>query len=50
MAMGLEAHVTVIDKSLDRLKQLDEQFGSKLNTLFATVDAIEQQRDRAPTW
>ena len=42
MAMGLEAHVTVIDKSLDRLKQLDEEFGSKLYTQFATVDAIEQ--------
>jgi len=42
MAMGLEAHVTVIDKSLDRLKQLDEMFGSKLYTQYATVDAIEQ--------
>jgi alanine dehydrogenase len=42
MAMGLEAHVTVIDKSLDRLKQLDEMFGSKLYTQFATVDAIER--------
>jgi alanine dehydrogenase len=41
MAMGLEANVTVIDKSLDRLKQLDEMFGSKLYTQFATVDAIE---------
>jgi alanine dehydrogenase len=41
MAMGLEAHVTVIDKSLDRLKQLDEMFGAKLNTIYATVDAIE---------
>jgi alanine dehydrogenase len=41
MAMGLEANVTVIDKSLDRLKQLDEQFGSKLYTQYATVDAVE---------
>jgi alanine dehydrogenase len=41
MAMGMEAHVTVIDKSLDRLKQLDEMFGSKLYTQYATVDAIE---------
>jgi len=36
MAMGMEAHVTVIDKSLDRLKMLDLQFGSKLNTIFST--------------
>src|SRR5262247_4500718 len=41
MAMGVEANVTVIDKSLDRLKQLDEMFGSKLYSQFATVDAIE---------
>ncbi len=41
-AMGLEAYVTVVDKSLDRLKQLDEQFGSKLYTAFATVDTIEK--------
>jgi alanine dehydrogenase len=42
MAMGLEAYVTVVDKSLDRLKQLDEQFGSKLYTAYATVDTIER--------
>ena len=42
MAMGMEAQVTVIDKSLRRLQELDLQFGSKLNTIFATTDAIEQ--------
>ncbi|HYE00131.1 MAG TPA: alanine dehydrogenase [Alphaproteobacteria bacterium] len=42
MAMGLEAHVTVIDKSLQRLKELDMQFGPMLNTIYSTVDAIEQ--------
>ncbi len=41
MAMGLEAHVTVIDKSLPRLYELDLQFGPMLNTIFSTVDAIE---------
>ena len=41
MAMGLEAHVTVIDKSLERLYALDLQFGAKLSTVFSTVDAIE---------
>ncbi|MGH6947936.1 MAG: alanine dehydrogenase [Kiloniellales bacterium] len=41
MAMGMEAHVTVIDKSLPRLYELDLQFGAKLNTIFSTVDAIE---------
>jgi len=42
MAMGLEAHVIVIDKSLRRLYELDLQFGAKLHTVFATMDAIEQ--------
>ena len=42
MAMGLEAHVTVIDRSLDRLYELDLQFGPKLNTIYSTVDAIER--------
>jgi alanine dehydrogenase len=41
VAMGMEAHVTVIDKSLPRLQELDFQFGCRLNTIFATVDAIE---------
>jgi len=42
MAMGMEASVTVLDKSLDRLKELDFQFGSKLNTIYATRAAIEE--------
>jgi alanine dehydrogenase len=41
MAMGMEAHVTVIDKSLGRLKELDFQFGCRLNTIYSTVDALE---------
>lgn len=41
MAMGLEAHVTILDKSLQRLQQLDMQFGPTLNTIFSTVDALE---------
>ena len=43
MAVGLEASVTIIDKSLSRLKELDLQFGPRATTLFATADAIEQQ-------
>lgn len=42
MAMGMEAQVYVIDKSLDRLYELDLQFGPMLNTIFSTVAAIEQ--------
>jgi len=42
MAMGMEAHVTVLDKSLSRLRELDFQFGSKLNTIYATTEALDQ--------
>jgi len=42
MAMGLEAHVTVLDKSLNRLKELDMQFGCMLNTIYATREALER--------
>lgn len=42
MAMGMEAHVTVIDRSLERLYELDLQFGPMLNTIYSTVDAIER--------
>ena len=43
MAMGVEAYVTVIDRSLPRLYELDMQFGAQLHTLFATVENIEQE-------
>ena len=43
MAMGVEAYVTVIDKSLHRLYELDLQFGSQLHTLFSTVENIENE-------
>ncbi len=42
MAMGMEAHVTVIDRNLERLYELDLQFGPMLNTIYSTVDAIER--------
>lgn len=41
MAMGLEAQVTVLDASLGRLKELDQQFGCKLSTIYSTKAAIE---------
>ena len=43
MAVGLEASVTIIDRSLPRLKELDLQFGPQATTLFATAEAIEHQ-------
>ncbi|WP_395946367.1 alanine dehydrogenase [Caedibacter taeniospiralis] len=42
MAIGMEAHVTVLDKSLDRLRELDDYFGPKLNCIYATKDNLEK--------
>ena len=40
--MGMEARVTVLERSLDRLKELDMQFGPTLNTIYSTLDAVER--------
>lgn len=47
MAMGMEARVTVLDRSLQRLNELDFQFGSKINTIYSTADSIEKYVSRA---
>jgi alanine dehydrogenase len=41
MAAGLGAEVTILDRSLPRLRQLDEAFGGRLRTQYATLDATE---------
>lgn len=41
MAIGMEAQVVVLDKSLDRLQELSDQFGARLTTIYSTNDAIE---------
>jgi alanine dehydrogenase len=41
MAIGLEAAVTCIDVNIERLYQLDQQFGASLNTIFSTRQSIE---------
>jgi alanine dehydrogenase len=43
MAIGMGADVTVIDRSIDRLRQLDDQFGAAMTTLFSTQDTIERE-------
>jgi alanine dehydrogenase len=48
IAMGMGAKVTILDRSLDVLRRLDNQFGSgqtgaSLETLYASRDALEQQ-------
>ena len=41
MAIGLGAEVTILDRSLPRLEQLDEIFGSRINTQHSTKEAID---------
>lgn len=42
MAIGLGAHVTMIDKNLDRLRQLDDIFLSKIQTLASSRYQIHE--------
>ncbi len=41
IAVGMRADVTIVDKSLKRLRQLDAIFGGKLKTVASTAEAIE---------
>ena len=47
IAVGMEARVVVLDKSLERLRQLDLQFGPRLNTMYSTRSAIEEYVQQA---
>jgi alanine dehydrogenase len=42
MLIGNDANVTVLDKSLKRLQELDARFGSELNTIYATSEMLEK--------
>ncbi len=41
MAVGLRADVTVVDRSVRRLRELDETFGSSIKTAYSTIADIE---------
>ena len=42
MAVGLRADVTVVDRSVDRLRELSSLFGSALRTEYSTTATIER--------
>jgi len=42
MAVGLRADVTVVDRSVKRLRELSTIFGSQLKTVYSTSHAIEE--------
>ena len=43
MAAGLGAEVAVIDRSIPRLRELDDIFAGRVRTRFSTLDAIEEE-------
>ncbi|WP_419826536.1 alanine dehydrogenase [Sphingomonas sp.] len=43
MAAGLGAEVVILDRSLPRLRQIDELFGGRIATAFSTAHEIERQ-------
>ena len=42
MAVGLGARVSVFDRNVDRLRQLDLVFGNRIETVYSTAHAIEE--------
>jgi alanine dehydrogenase len=42
MAVGLRADVTVVDRSVDRLRELSTMFGASLRTAYSTIETIER--------
>ncbi|MCE9786929.1 alanine dehydrogenase [Shewanella chilikensis] len=42
MAVGMGADVVVLDRSIDALRRLNVQFGSKVKAIYSTADAIEK--------
>ncbi|EOW2076659.1 alanine dehydrogenase [Vibrio mimicus] len=42
MAIGLRADVTILDRNIDTLRKLDEEFQGRANVVYSTTDAIEK--------
>ena len=42
MAMGMGADVVVMDRSTDKLVELDDLYGPRMKTIFSTADSIDQ--------
>lgn len=43
MAVGLGAEVSMLDRSIPRLRELDDLFLGRVRTRFSTIDAIEEE-------
>lgn len=47
MAIGMQARVTILEKSLDRIRQLEDMFGNTANIIYSTHDAVEHYVSQA---
>ncbi|MEK9919704.1 MAG: alanine dehydrogenase [Luminiphilus sp.] len=47
VAMGMGAEVTVLDRSVPRLSELDERYDGRLRTVYSTAEAIDQHAREA---
>ena len=47
MSVGMGAEVTILDKSLKRLRQLDDMFGGRVRTLYSTAHALDSEARQA---
>ncbi|KRQ93600.1 alanine dehydrogenase [Bradyrhizobium valentinum] len=43
MAAGLGAEITILDRSIPRLRKLDELFEGRVRTRFSTIEAVEEE-------
>jgi alanine dehydrogenase len=42
IAVGMRADVTIVDRSVQRLRELSAQFGATLQTAYSTIEAVER--------
>lgn len=47
IAVGMGAHVTVMDTSMERLRQLDQQYGNRISTVYSTHTNLDQYLKKA---
>ena len=43
MATGLGADVTILDRSIPRLRQLDDLFRGRIHTRYSTIEALDEE-------
>lgn len=42
IAVGMGAHVVILDRNIDVLRRINQQFGASIETVFSSKDALEQ--------